>query len=67
MKQRRDIKRMKNDGRKIELEENRKKEDQEHELRMMRMLGQMFQGVGYHRQYEFDYDITPQHDSCNRL
>ena len=51
----------------IELEEKRRKEGQEHELRMMRMLGQMFQGGGYHRQYEFDYDITPQHDSYNQL
>ena len=31
------------------------------------MLGQMFQGGGYDRQYEFDYDITPQHDSYNQL
>ena len=38
----------------IELEEKRRREDQEHEMRMMRMLGQLFQGSSYHRQYEFD-------------
>jgi hypothetical protein len=42
----------------IEVEEKRRKEDQEHEMRMM---GQMFQG-SYHRQYEFDY-LPSQHDN----
>ena len=51
----------------IELEEKTRKEDQEHELRMMRMLSQMFQDGGYHRQYEFDYNVTPQLDSYDQL
>jgi len=42
-----------------ELEERRRKEDQEHDMRMMRMLGEMFQGGTYHsgytRQYEYEY------------
>ena len=45
--------------REIEMEEKRRKEDQEHEMRMM---GQMFQGSSYHRQYEFDY-LPSQHDN----
>lgn len=48
--------------REIEMEEKRRKEDQEHEMRMMRMMGQMFQGSSYHRQYEFDY-LPSQHDN----
>ena len=50
--------------REIEMEEKRRKEDQEHEMRMMRMMAQMFQGPGssYHRQYEFDY-LPSQHDN----
>ena len=47
--------------REIEMEEKRRKEHQEHEMRMM---AQMFQGPGssYHRQYEFDY-LPSQHDN----
>ena len=31
-----------------ELEEKRRQEDREHKMRMMQMLGQMFQGCSYH-------------------
>ena len=44
--------------RKIELEEKRRREDREHDLRMMRMLGGLFQGGSYdydRRHYDFDY------------
>ena len=30
-----------------DLEENRRREDQQHEMRMLQMLGQMFQGGSY--------------------
>ena len=44
----------------IELEEKRRRDDQEHEMRMMAMLGRMFQGgtSNYHsftQQYDYDY------------
>ena len=40
-----------------ELEERRRKEDQEHDMRMMRMLGEMFQGRTYHSSYTVQYDF----------
>ena len=43
----------------IELEEKRRREDREHDMRMMQMLGSMFQGGSYSNysaeQYDFDY------------
>ena len=43
----------------IELEEKRRREDREHDVRIMQMLGSMFQGGSYNSyntdQYEFDY------------
>ena len=44
----------------IELEEKRRREDQEHDMKMMTMLGRMFQesGGNYHSfsgQYDYDY------------
>ena len=43
----------------IELEEKRRREDREHDVRIMQMLGSMFQGGSYSSyntdQYEFDY------------
>ena len=45
-----------------ELEEKRRREDQEHEMRVMQMLGQMFQGGGSYRNYtpntgpQYDYE-----------
>ena len=50
----------------IELEEKRRREDQKHEMRMMRLLGQMFQSSSsYRRQYEFDY-IGSQNDTYDQ-
>lgn len=42
----------------MEFEEKRRKEDQEHELRMMELLGRMFHGGNqtYGRPYEFNDD-----------
>ena len=34
-------------------------------MRIIRMLGQMFQGGSYHRQSEFDY-LSSQHDSYDQ-
>lgn len=43
----------------VELEEKRRREDQEHDIRMMRMLGELFKGDSYNhydnRHYDFDY------------
>lgn len=42
----------------VELEEKRRREDREHDIRVMQMLGEMFQGGSYNyntRQYDFDY------------
>jgi hypothetical protein len=43
----------------MELEEKRRREDREHDVRIMQMLGNMFQGGSYNSynpdQYEFDY------------
>ena len=42
-----------------ELEEKRRQEDREHEMRMMQMLGQMFQGGTYHNYtYVHNHSIT---------
>ena len=45
----------------MEIEENRRKEDQQHEMRMMQMIGQMMQRRSYPpptSAYEFNYDDT---------
>ena len=43
----------------IELEEKRRREDREHDIRMLHMLGSIFQGGSYNNynpeQYDFDY------------
>ena len=43
----------------VELEEKRRREDREHDIRVMQVLGEMFQGGSYNnyntRQYDFDY------------
>ena len=43
----------------VELEEKRRREDRQHDMRMMQMLGSILQGSSYNRynpeQYEFDY------------
>ena len=43
----------------IEIEERRRKQDQEHEMAMMRMLGEMFQTGNYRSGYtaQYDYDF----------
>ena len=42
-----------------ELEEKRRQEDRQHDMRMMQMLGSILQGSSYNsynpEQYEFDY------------
>ena len=43
--------------REIKLEEKRRQDEQDHEMRMMRMLRDMFQGNDYHsysRQYDYN-------------
>ena len=40
-----------------ELEERRRKEDREHDMRMMMMLGEMFQGGTYQSGYTGQYDF----------
>ncbi len=41
----------------MELEENQRREDRQHQLQMMQMLGQMIQSRSYPPQsYGFDYD-----------
>ena len=43
----------------IELEEKRRRENREHDIRMMQMLGSIFQGGNYYNynagQYDYDY------------
>ena len=44
-----------------ELEDNRRRQDQEHEMRMMAILGQMFRGGNHHNYagaYDFDFEET---------
>ena len=40
----------------MELEERQRREDRQHQLQMMQMLGQMLQSRPYPSQYGFDYD-----------
>ena len=40
----------------MELEERQRKEDRQHQLQMMQMLGQMIQSRPYPPAYSFDYD-----------
>ena len=47
----------------MEFEEKRRLENQEHELRMMKLLGRMFHGGNqtYGRSYEFDDTYNPRY------
>lgn len=40
----------------MQMEERQRREDREHQLQMMQMLGQMLQSRPYSSQYGFDYD-----------